>query len=69
MRCDSHGCGADAVAVLAFRGMPGHVHVCAGHEAVDREWADVIASSPMPCPAGCAETALPQYCATPPLLT
>lgn len=69
MSCDADDCTADAVTVLAFAGMPGHVHVCARHEAIDREWGAVVASAPMPCPAGCAEAALPQYHATPPLLT
>lgn len=69
MRCDADGCTVDAVTVLAFRGMPGHVHVCATHEAVDREWGDVVASAPMPCPVGCERTAHAVYHATPTLLT
>ena len=65
--CDVVGCMAAAVVVLAFRGAPGHVHVCGPHEAVDREHADVVASGPLPC-AGCAMTPLPTYVAIPPSL-
>lgn len=69
MTCDAEGCTADAVVALMFRGMPGHVHVCARHEAIDREWGDVVASAPMPCPEGCADNPLPTYREVPTLLT
>ncbi|CAN7518847.1 hypothetical protein LJR042_003544 [Microbacterium maritypicum] len=69
MRCDADGCTNTAVAVLAFRGMPGHVHVCAMQESIDREWGDVVASAAMPCPAGCESTDHAVYHATPTLLT
>ncbi|MFJ4174003.1 hypothetical protein [Microbacterium sp. NPDC089696] len=65
--CDVVGCTASAVVVLAFRGTPGHTHVCRPHELIDREYGDVVASGPLPCP-GCAMGALPMYVATPPTL-
>jgi len=51
--CDVQGCTRPAVTVLRFRGMVGHVHVCARCEATDREWADVNESYPLPCPWRC----------------
>lgn len=52
-------CASVATAMLRFRGQPGHVHVCPTHEGLDREYADVVDSAPMPmsvCPVvGCAE--------------
>lgn len=50
--CSVDGCHTTAVSWLRFAGMGEqlHVHVCAAHEAEDREYADVIESGPMPCP-------------------
>lgn len=41
--CSSDGCEAAAVEVLVLRGQPGHVHDCARHAALVREWCDVVA--------------------------
>jgi hypothetical protein len=68
MQCDLIGCSDPAVAALAFRDQPGHVHVCAPHERLDREWCDVTWSAPMPCPLRCATDPQPLFVATPPLL-
>ncbi len=68
MPCDVEGCAVEAVAILAFRGIPGHVHVCGPHERVDREWCDVVASAPMPCPIGCESADNVIATGTPPLL-
>lgn len=47
-RCDfGTDCEAPATAVLWFRDQPGHVHVCAVHERIDREHADVTSSAVM----------------------
>lgn len=54
MKCTVIGCDQDAVTVLWFLGQVGHVHVCAAHEAADREWCDVVSSASITtdtCPA------------------
>lgn len=50
--CSVDGCHAPAVSWLRFAAMGPqlHAHVCAPHEAIDREHADVIESGPLPCP-------------------
>lgn len=50
--CSSDDCDAAAVEVLVLRDQPGHVHDCAAHAAVVREWCDVVESYPMPCALG-----------------
>lgn len=52
--CSVTGCDADAVTALRFRDQPGHVHVCRADEAINREWAEVVESAPMPCPWLCS---------------
>lgn len=51
--CGVVGCEDTAVIALRFRDMPGHVHVCRAHEAIDREFADVTESADLPCPWPC----------------
>lgn len=54
LNCSSEGCPRPAVEALTLRDQPGHVHDCAEHAAVLREWCDVTYSAPIPdgnCPA------------------
>jgi uncharacterized protein (DUF362 family) len=60
--CCWDDCRKQAVAAVTFRDRPGHVHDCAQHVAVLREWSDVTAVVPLPCllPHGTAWTAQPR---------
>lgn len=54
LRCCSGTCTEPAVEALAFRDQPGHIHDCAKHAAIVREFCDVIISAPIvdgDCPA------------------
>lgn len=55
LECGSEGCTRAAVAALWLRGQAGHVHDCSHHEALVREYCDVIDSKPivpgLKCPA------------------
>lgn len=68
-KCTAEGCTRDATTWLRFAGMGDllHVHVCPQDEAVDREWADVIESGPLPCPDR-LHCGPPLLTTTPPLL-
>lgn len=49
--CGWEGCEGTASTALRFRAQQGHVHNCAVHAAINREWSDVIESAPIPnCP-------------------
>lgn len=48
--CSWEDCTAWAVVVMTFRDQVGHVHECPQHEALLREWSDVTAAVPLPCP-------------------
>jgi|GEM_PF-4460501 len=48
--CSVEGCPRPAVVALTFHGQYGHIHDCAPCAAEAREWYDVAASAPLPCP-------------------
>jgi hypothetical protein len=56
--CDVQDCSATAAVALRFKGQTGHVHVCRVHEAIDREWCEVVESASLPCPWPCSTVVL-----------
>ncbi|MEW2635967.1 hypothetical protein AB0903_31095 [Streptomyces sp. NPDC048389] len=48
--CSWESCPRPAVVAMRFHRQYGHVHECAQHAAVLREWTDVAESVPLPCP-------------------
>jgi hypothetical protein len=48
--CCSEGCRRTAVEALWFNNQLGHIHECAHHSAMVREWFDVAGSCGLPCP-------------------
>lgn len=48
--CCWDGCDQPAAAAVTFVGQAGHVHDCAAHVAVLREWCDVAEVVSLPCP-------------------
>jgi len=66
MQCGAQGCEEMATEALRFKSMQGHVHVCSRDAAINREWADVIASKQITsatCPYPCSDD--PIYVKTP----
>lgn len=48
--CCWDGCDQPASYAVTFAGQAGHVHDCAAHVAVLREWSDVAEIVNLPCP-------------------